>query len=43
MEDGSMMGLMALMFLAVYLFVSIFVTKKAAGWAKANNKKPWLW
>jgi hypothetical protein len=43
MEDGSMMGLIMLMFLAVYLLVSIWVTKKAAGWAKANNKKPWLW
>jgi hypothetical protein len=43
MEDGSMMGLMVLIFFAVYLFVSIFVIKKAAGWAKLNNKKTWLW
>ncbi|MDD2932249.1 MAG: hypothetical protein PHO76_00010 [Methylotenera sp.] len=38
-----MMGLMLLIFFAVYLFISILVTKKAAGWAKANNKKPWVW
>ncbi|MDI1309457.1 MAG: hypothetical protein PSV17_08480 [Methylotenera sp.] len=38
-----MMGLMVLMFFAVYLWVSIFITKKAASWAKTNNKKPWLW
>lgn len=38
-----MMGLMVLGALAVYLLVSIWVTKKAASWAKANSKKPWLW
>ena len=38
-----MMGLMILGALAVYLLVSIFVTKKVAGWAKANNKKAWVW
>ena len=38
-----MMGLMVLGALAVYLLVSIWVTKKAANWAKASNKKPWLW
>lgn len=38
-----MMGLMNLGALAVYLLVSIWVTKTAASWAKANNKKPWLW
>lgn len=38
-----MMGLMVLGFFAVYLLISIWVTKKAASWAKANNKKPWLW
>lgn len=38
-----MMGLMVLGALAVYLLVSVLVTKKAAGWAKANNRKPWLW
>ncbi len=37
------MGLMVLMFFTVYLLASVFVTKKAASWAKANNKKPWLW
>jgi len=38
-----MMGLMILGVLAVYLIVSIWVTQAAAGWAIANNKKPWLW
>jgi len=38
-----MMGLMLLIFFVVYLFISILATKKAAGWAKANNKKPWVW
>ncbi len=38
-----MMGLMVLGFFAVYLLISIWVTSKAASWAKANNKKPWLW
>ena len=38
-----MMGLMVLGFFAVYLLVSIWVTSKAASWAKANNKKPWVW
>lgn len=38
-----MMGLMVLGFFAVYLLISIWLTKKAASWAKANNKKPWLW
>ena len=38
-----MMGLMVLMFFGFYLLVSVFVTSKAASWAKANNKKPWLW
>jgi hypothetical protein len=43
MEVSSMMGLMILGALAVYLLVSVFVIKKAASWAKANNRKPWLW
>jgi hypothetical protein len=43
MEDGSMMGLMVLSALVVYLLVSVFVTRKAANWAKGNNKKPWVW
>lgn len=38
-----MIGLMVLGFFAVYLLVSIWVTSKAASWAKANNRKPWLW
>ena len=38
-----MIGLMVLGFFAVYLLVSIWVTSKAASWAKANNKKPWVW
>jgi len=38
-----MMGLMVLGVLVVYLLVSIWVTKKATNWAKANNKKPWVW
>lgn len=38
-----MMGLMVLVVLAVYLLISVWVTKKATSWAKANNKKPWLW
>ena len=38
-----MIGLMILGALAVYLLVSVFVTSKVANWAKANNKKPWLW
>lgn len=37
-----MMGLMILGALAVYLLVSIWVTKTAVSWAKANNKKLWL-
>ena len=38
-----MIGLMVLGALALYLIVSIWVTKKASNWAKANNKKPWVW
>lgn len=38
-----MMGLMVLGALIIYLLVSIWVTKKAANWAKANNKRPWVW
>lgn len=38
-----MMGLMILGALAVYLLASIWVTSKTANWAKANNRKPWLW
>ena len=38
-----MMGLMVLGFFVVYLAVSVWVVKAASGWAKANNKKPWLW
>lgn len=38
-----MMGLVILGVLVVYLIVSIWVTKKAVSWAKANNKKPWVW
>ena len=43
MEVDSMMGLMALIFFAVYLLISIWAVRKAAGWAKANNRKPWVW
>ena len=38
-----MMGLMVLGIFAVYLAVSVWVVTAASGWAKANNKKPWLW
>ena len=38
-----MMGLMVLGFFAVYLALSVWAVKAASGWAKANNKKPWLW
>lgn len=38
-----MMGLMVLGAIAVYLSISVFITYKTASWAKANNKKPWLW
>ena len=37
------MGLMVLGFFAVYLAASVWVVKAASGWAKANNKRPWLW
>ena len=38
-----MIGLVVLGFFVIYLLTSIWVTKKVASWAKANNKKPWLW
>ena len=38
-----MMGLMFLGFFAVYLALSVWAVKAASGWAKTNNKKPWLW
>ena len=38
-----MMGLMVLGFFAVYLALSVWAITAASGWAKANNKKPWLW
>ena len=38
-----MMGVMVLLFFAVYLLISTWITRKAASWAKTNNKKPWLW
>ena len=38
-----MMGLMVLGFFAVYLALSVWAVTAASGWAKANNKKPWLW
>lgn len=38
-----MIGLMVLIFFAVYLLISIWITRKTASWAKANNKKPWIW
>lgn len=38
-----MMGLMVLMFFAVYLLISMLAISNARAWAKANNKKPWLW
>ena len=38
-----MMGLMVLGFFAVYLALLVWAVKAASGWAKTNNKKPWLW
>lgn len=38
-----MIGLMLLGFIAIYLYVSVKVTKAAIHWAKASNRKPWLW
>ena len=38
-----MIGLMILGALAIYFLISMWVTIKAASWAKANNKKPWVW
>lgn len=38
-----MMGLAVLLFFAVYLLVSIRAVNKTVGWAKANDRKPWLW
>ncbi len=38
-----MLGLMFLMFFGVYVLISIWVVNKATEWAKANNRKPWLW
>ena len=38
-----MMGLMVLGFSVVYLAASVWAVKAASSWAKANNKKPWLW
>lgn len=38
-----MMGLMVLIFFAVYWLVSVWTVRKALFWAKANNRKPWLW
>ena len=32
-----------MIFFGFYLLVSAFITKKAANWAKANNKNQWLW
>jgi len=38
-----MIGLILIVFLVVYLVATIFVTGKVAGWARANNKRAWLW
>lgn len=38
-----MMGLMVLIFFSVYLVISIWAVRKTTGWARANNRKPWLW
>lgn len=38
-----MMGLMVLMFFAVYLLISMLAISNARAWAKDNNKRPWLW
>lgn len=38
-----MMGLMVLIFFATYLLISIWAVHKATEWAKANNRKPWVW
>ena len=37
------MGLMILGFFAIYLIATVFVTRKAVSWAKANSKRSWLW
>lgn len=38
-----MIGLIILGLMTVYLLVSILITRKAVSWAKAHNRKPWLW
>lgn len=38
-----MMGLAVLIFFGLYLLVSIWVTSKAVAWAKANNRRAWVW
>lgn len=38
-----MIGLMILLFFAVYLAVTVWVTRAAANWAKRNNRSPWRW
>lgn len=38
-----MIGLMVLLFFAIYLAVSFWITKLAAAWAKKNGRRSWLW
>ena len=38
-----MLGLAVLFFFVVYFLLLIVVTSKAVAWAKAHNRKPWLW
>ena len=38
-----MLGLVVLIFFWIYFFVSIWIIKKVAHWAKVSNGKTWLW
>lgn len=38
-----MIGLMVLLFFAIYLAITIWITRATANWAKRNNRSPWRW
>lgn len=38
-----MIGLMILLFFAIYLAISIWVTRSTANWATRNKRSPWRW
>jgi hypothetical protein len=38
-----MIGLMVLLFFAIYLAITIWITRATVNWAKRNNRSQWCW